>query len=161
MADATLVERDLSAGREVMSALEDAGFPFFAALWLLRSETQEWSLYIGSPEVDRYGPHAAYTKLQRILEEHQSPIPLRAISLVGTADSLLRLLGTAVSVDGPSEVRFTNNVINGVLIPDAVIYRLRLPTAVSGSESAKSKSRPTPTKRTNARKSRRDRGADL
>jgi len=140
-------------------ALDSARFPAFAALWLLRPESTEWTFYLGSPLVDIDGRHAAYSRLQTILEDSDVHVPLRAITLVGTADPLLQLLATAVAVEGGSEVRFQNSTINGVLIPDAVIYRLQRPGAFPdtvGTESGPSSGRTKParTKRTNAPKAR-------
>lgn len=160
MAEAALVETDISAGRELVLALDEARFSVFAALWLLRPESTEWTFYIGSPLVDVEGRHAAYARLQAILDDAPINVPLRAITLVGTTDSLLRLLSSAITLPGTSPVRFQNNTINGVLIPDAVIYRLQPPGAFPGlpgaesSRSAGAKPKPAPTKRTNAPKIR-------
>ena len=139
-------------------ALDAAHFTAFAALWLLRPESTDWTFYIGSPIVDAEGRHAAYKRLQTVLEDADVHVPLRIVTLVGVADPLIRLLLTAVAVDGISQVRFQNNTINGVLIPDAVIYRLQHPATlpgIAGPESqASTGEKPAPTKRTNASKAR-------
>lgn len=158
MADAALVETEMSAGRELVMALDAASFPAFAALWLLRPESDEWRFYIGSPLVDVEGRHAAYSRLQTILEEADVHLPLRVVTLVGTTDPLLQLLMTAVAVEGISQIRFQNNTISGVLIPDAVIYRLRRPGTLPGPAGMEppsaARTKPAATKRTNAPKAR-------
>ncbi len=126
MAEAALVAGDVDAGRELLSALDAAHFSVFAALWLMRSVEAGWTFCIGSTELESRGRHAAYAEVQRILTKAGTPLPLREITLLGSDEPLLQLLGTAINVsDG--EIRFTNNVINGVLIPDALIFRMVRP----------------------------------
>jgi len=157
VADTALVEHEVAAGRELLLALDSAGFPVFAALWLLRPEATDWTLYLGSPEVDQYGRHEAYSRLQRVLQTTSGSVPLRAITLVGSQDPLLGLLSGAIAVEGTSEVRFQNNMINGELIPDALIYRLQRPPARTTDERQPSKRKVPPTRRTNAPPSGRSR----
>jgi len=160
MAEAALVERNLNSGRELLQILDaESDFPVFAALWLLRSESSEWTLYIGSIVVDTEGKHEAYARLQRILEDSDFIVPLRSISLVGSQDRLLSSLAGAIVVEGVSEIRVQNSMFNGVPIPDAVIYRLLHPpkittasTTIVGTSSNTPRPKAKPTKRTNAPK---------
>lgn len=159
MADTALVESDLAAGKELVLLLDGSDFPIFAALWLLRQESTDWILFIGSEEVDKVGKHEAYARLQKIMAKNGAKVPLSEISLVGTSDRFLSLISGAIAVDGVSEVRFQNSMINGVLIPDALIYRLQRPSTTpqdkpygSANRNASNAGRttPKPTKRTNA-----------
>ena len=45
-------------------------------------------------------------------------------------------MGTVFNIEGTAEVRLRNNVINGVLIPDALVYRLERPLRSPKSTSA-------------------------
>jgi hypothetical protein len=157
MADSALVDRDLASGRELLLSLDQANFPVFAALWLFRPESADWTFYIGSVEVDNLGKHDAYAHLQAILDGIDSRVSLREISLVGSADPFLSLIVGAFGIGGVSEVRVQNSMINGVLIPDALIYRLQRPPSPMGPRTVQGSSsntvrqtKPRPTKRTNA-----------
>jgi hypothetical protein len=78
------------------------------------------------PLVDELGTRAAYRRLQEKTKGRVSPpVRLSEITLVGNRDPLVVLLRQAIQTGpGISRIRFTHNVINGVLIDDAVIYRL-------------------------------------
>lgn len=51
-------------------------------------------------------------------------MPLHLIALVESNDPYLKLLQVAIKVDN-GRITFSNNVINGVQIPDSVILRLK------------------------------------
>ena len=50
MAEAALVEADIEAGRELVRALDDAGFPVTGAAWIHYSDVDEWRLVIRTPK---------------------------------------------------------------------------------------------------------------
>jgi hypothetical protein len=153
MAYAALVESDVTAGRRLVETLDTAKFPMFAALWLLQPDADEWHLWIGSMLVDAVGRQRAYSQLQTALLDSENSIPFTSIYLVGSSDSTLARMGMAFSIGGLSEVRLRDNVINGVLIPDALVYRLERPPLPTIT-SAKTK-RPTPTSRTGGAKAKK------
>ena len=49
MDKATLVDVDITAGKQVLDILDEAGFKVIVAFWLYTSEFEAWRLYIGSP----------------------------------------------------------------------------------------------------------------
>jgi hypothetical protein len=148
MADSALVERQIADGRNLVAALDLNGFSVFAALWLYRAEVAHWLLIVGTTVVDKYGRHAAYEQLQQIMDSTESSLALRDVTLAGSDDPLLLTLASAIHVEGIGEVRFSNNMINGVLIPDALIYRITRPG--DASDPAPPRQRPKPTRRTGA-----------
>lgn len=156
MANATLVESDVTAGRRLVETLDTAGFPMFAALWLLQPDADEWHLWIGSTLVDAVGRQEAYSQLQTALLDSENSIPFTSLYLVGSSDSTLALMGMAFSIGGLSEVRLRDNVINGVLIPDALVYRLGPPALLPKTTAATR--RPAPTSRTGAAKAKKAKG---
>jgi hypothetical protein len=129
VAEATLVEADIDAGEKLLVQLDRSKFPVFAAFWMLQSESGEWRLILGTPVVDQAGTRSAYRRLQEQTKGRVSPpVPLSDISLVGTTDPLVKLLGQAIQTGpGVSRIRFSHNVIDGVLIQDALIYRMTNP----------------------------------
>ena len=134
MAATALVEQDLSEGRALLHTLDEANFPVFAALWLLDSDSGNWTLYMGSSEVDRLGgTYDAFARLQGILNSAKSQIALRRVTLVGTSDRFLsRIVGanTVKGFDERFDLRIQDTMLNGVFVEEAVIYRLRSPRAV-------------------------------
>ena len=118
-----------SAGEELTRRLDEARFVVSASLWLYIPETNTWRLIVGSPEVRTLGPKRAYRQVQSVISKmpsDQPRIPLKDITVIDSNDPLLNLLRIAIKTgDGISNVRFTRKVINGTLIEDAYIYRIR------------------------------------
>ncbi|NIR14929.1 MAG: hypothetical protein GWN86_13670, partial [Desulfobacterales bacterium] len=77
--------------------------------------------------VDQEGPQKAYAAVQKVLAQLPSSfeLSLRQISVISTEHDLVKLLRAAIHTGpGISGIRFTGNVINGVFIDDAYIYRM-------------------------------------
>jgi hypothetical protein len=64
---------------------------------------------------------------------------LDSIGLMEPDNPLIGLLALAIRTSGNdvSGIRFTNNVINGQLVPDAYIYRLSIPSAAEANASSR------------------------
>lgn len=128
MVKETLVDRDISDGKILIKMLEKSGFKVRSAFWLYVSELGEWSLFLASDYVDKYGQKKAYEFIQNELSKASSPISiyLSNINAVKVNDDMVNLLKVLIKT-GPNdlnEMRFTQNVINGVMIEDAFIYRI-------------------------------------
>ncbi len=132
MAQVTLVDADLSVGRELLDALDARKFAVSSALWLQREEGDEYRLIIATPVVDREGKQAAYMRLAGVLKDAalNDRMPLFRIEAVGESDPTVSLLRRFVSAAGSDvKLRLSNNVFDGVLVPDAYVYRLAKPEA--------------------------------
>ena len=116
------------AGIELIRRLDETQFIVSASLWLYIPEINAWRFIIASPEVRTQGPKKAYKKVQSVLSkipEDQPKIPLKDITVYDSNDPLISLLRVSIKTgDGISGIRFNRNVINGVLIEDAYIYRI-------------------------------------
>ena len=99
-----------------------------AAVWLLMDEEVGWRLVIASPEVTRVGGREFYGTIYDHWRPMDDPdLSFSVIAVVPPDDpTVARLRRVLQGVVGPglSELRFTGNVIDGVLIPDALIYRV-------------------------------------
>jgi hypothetical protein len=119
----------ISAGAELTRRLDEATFTVSASLWLYIPDANAWRLIIGSPEVRTNGPKKAYRQIQIVISkmpEDQPKIQLKDVSVIDSNDPLITLLRLAiVTREGISNIRLKQNVINGVLIEEAYIYRLR------------------------------------
>lgn len=124
MDKATLVERDIEAGRKLIQALDDQNFRVEAALWLYRSESDQWRLLIASPLADQQGWKWAYDLIQSVIKSEQLNLSLGDISVVNPKDSFIQLLKHGIHVRASSGARFSHNVIGNVFIEDMYVYRL-------------------------------------
>lgn len=135
MDKSTLVENVIKAGKELLDKLDKDGFDVKAALWYYLSEPAEWRLILASSTVDKEGPKKAYEKIQsqiRELEQHYKKtnehfdLSLENISVVSPNNNLIKLIKSVIKTKKGviSNLRFTRNVINNVLIEDAYIYRI-------------------------------------
>jgi hypothetical protein len=90
-----------------------------------QSEEEPFRLLLGSPLYDKLGHEKAYLKLAHaVIPEVNSP---RAhVTLRGTRDPLIRALrkmfSKTANVDG---MRLGGQMIGGVFIDDAYVYRIR------------------------------------
>ena len=118
----------ISAGAELTRRLDEARFIVSASLWLYMPDSNTWRFIIASPEVRTQGIKKAYKQVQSVVfgvPEDQPKIDLKDITVVDSKDPLISLLKVAIKTgEGISGIRFSQNMINGVLIEDAYIYRL-------------------------------------
>lgn len=122
-----LTDEKIVAGGELVREADALNMNITAALWFYFQEQEDWKLMISINGLDKIGPKSTYNKLQKLIaktniKEH---ISLSEIALVKPKSPLINLLKMAVRTGpGISGIRFTGNVINGQLIPDAHIYRI-------------------------------------
>jgi len=125
MASQALVEPQVDDGASLLAALDAANLPIHAAFWLYSSDWGEWRLMIASPLVDQGGPRKTYKRVQDALRKLPGVhIRLDQITVVGLKHPMVSALRSAIST-GPAitTIRLTNNLFNGVLIEDAILYR--------------------------------------
>jgi hypothetical protein len=126
MAAAVLVESDVEMGRELLRILDETKFPVTAAAWIFFPDIEEWRLVIRTPKAER-NLQQALLELAVSLDQRgdlRKRLDLSRVKLVPPEDKMLAAMGSVVRVEGTSNIRFSRNVINGVLIDDALIYRL-------------------------------------
>ena len=127
MVTAALTDEMIQSGRSLIEELDKAGLSVDVAMWMLFPEISAWKLMISSPGFITKGPKAAYDVVQKALSKIGHPqLKLDDIVIAKAEVPLLKLMRMAVRTGDQSlaSIRFTNNVINGQLIPDALIYRL-------------------------------------
>ncbi|MER8375315.1 hypothetical protein [Mesorhizobium sp. M1409] len=129
----TLVESDIEAGLTAVKALEAAGLPIAAAMWLRLHDSSKWELYIASPDVETHGPTTVNRFIDRILLAINSPISLDEVTVANTTNhfinkaSLLSILtgGRSNSFTVASNLmRFANSTFDGVEVDEGVIYKI-------------------------------------
>ena len=119
----------IEGGKSLVAQLDAGRAQVTAAFWLLWQEPEQgvWKLMIALDDVAIEGPRAAYEKIQKALAKVAYPqaLSLDDVALLKLDAPILKLLRIAIRTGpGMSSIRFSQNVINGQLIPDAYIYRL-------------------------------------
>ncbi len=130
MVSAALVKQDLtpemiSAGADLVRALDAANIPVTAAFWLYYGDDPDWRLRIVSPEVAQLGTLQFYRKLGDQMRALQRPeLTSSNVTAVESDNRIVVALRKALKVPGIASIRYTGNVFNGILFPDALIYRV-------------------------------------
>jgi hypothetical protein len=117
----------IAAGAELIRRLDEMRFIVSASLWFYLPDLNTWRFIIGSPEVRTQGPKKAYKQVQSAITKipaAQPKISLKDITVVDSNDPLISLFRGFMKMNGEG-IRLTHNVINGVSIEDAYIYRIR------------------------------------
>ena len=129
MVASALVSRKIELGKRLIQRLDTSGFQVTAAFWYYFSEPEQWRLVIASPTVESQGRQAAYAEIHKIQRRGRGVrLPLLSVSeitAVSPNDPLVKLLSSAIRTGpGIAGIAFSRNVINGIYIEDAYIYRL-------------------------------------
>ena len=130
MAAGSLVEDEVRSGAEFLEALDESGFNADAALWIYNSETDTWKLtiaYSGKKSDIEQKYRQAADVLSRLRENAEGDAPvldLSKVRIVHDSDMLISGLRPVIRVEGVSSVRFSQNMINGIYVEDALIYRM-------------------------------------
>lgn len=126
MATAILVDADVDMGREFIRILDEASFPVTGAAWIFFPDVEEWRLVIRTPKAEK-NLQQALLEIAVALDSQgdlRKRLDLSRVKLVPPKDKMLAAMGSVVRADGLSTIRFSRNIVNGVLIDDALIYRL-------------------------------------
>lgn len=127
MVATTLTDKLINGGKGLIQELDASGNMVEAALWFYFPEEGSWKLMLSFSNIEKAGPKASYSKVQKALYrmKEKDSLSLDDVALAKPNAPQINLLKIAIKTGpGISGIRFTNNVINGQLISDAYIYRL-------------------------------------
>ena len=131
MVEAALTPQLIQEGAELLQALDKAGLAPDAAFWFYFSDVNAWELVLAELMVGPRGPREVYKQIQRTLGALSDKIKTLSLAdvVVAKPDApIVSVLERAVRTGpGIGGIRFSQNVIDGVLIEDAYIYRLAKP----------------------------------
>ena len=123
-----LTDRLVEDGVALVLALDATVIKPRSAFWFLFSDVGSWKLVIADPKLGPDGPRGAYKQIQKVLKKLQkksNSLVLEDVVLAKPDAPIVEVMRTALRTGpGISGIRFTGNMINGVLIDDAYIYRL-------------------------------------
>jgi hypothetical protein len=120
-------EPRIEEGKELVKALDKEGLYPEVALWFYLAESNNWRFILSSSSFPKSGQNIYSDFIDKYRDLPQiKAIRLENITLLPGTDNLISMLKTAVKTNSRDidNIRFTSNVINGVLIEDALIYRL-------------------------------------
>ncbi len=127
MDNTILVTSNIEAGQKIVEKLDEGDFKPTAAFWFYVSDLKEWQLMLASNFVDQKGPLASYKYVQEKLMEIFPDISVSIINIVllSPQNELIKLFQTVIRTENKvGGIRFARNIINGVFIEDAYIYRM-------------------------------------
>ncbi len=118
-----LTEEQISSGKLLLEALDRSGMAIKSAFWFYRPEALDWKLGISAAH--RVSPREFYTRIQRIMGLlPENRLSLEHLAVFRPDAPLVRLLRDVIRVDQANGgVRLSGNVVNGVRLPDMVVYR--------------------------------------
>lgn len=123
---AQLSEKFIADGRAFVQALDGAGVVSSAALWLWRGNENAWRFVLSSPLIDDKGGDMP-VKIAAVLATMPQGFAVERANLLlfPPNDPAIQTLHKAIQTGpGITAMRMTGNVINGVRIDDAYVYRL-------------------------------------
>jgi hypothetical protein len=126
---ATLTKEMIEAGAALVRKLDECGVQPDAAFWFYFPDIQQWKLVFAEVKLGAEGPKQIYKKIQETLSNFRAELgelSLDNVTLAKPDTPIVALLRIAIRTGpGINGIRFTNNVINGIVIEDAYIYRLQ------------------------------------
>ena len=133
MVETQLTPELIREGAILVEALDKAGVSPDAALWLYSPEVATWKLLLAQTKVKTDGPREVYRTIQKTLNALRNQIAhvrLEDVAVTAPDVPIIKLLAQAI-IFGPgiSGIRLKQNVLDGMLIEDAYIYRLKRPAA--------------------------------
>ena len=128
----TLVESDIGTGYTAVKALEVAGLPIAAAMWLKLRDAGTWNLYITSPDVEKFGPTTIYLFVTEILKGISSTIEQNLIIVTNTTNHFVNSFARDhiahwplhKSFNAGAVLKINNFTLEGADVESAIVYKI-------------------------------------
>ncbi len=119
----------MQEGAALIAKLDADGVAPDAALWFYFADIGAWKLLLGETKVGANGPREVYRAVQKALHSLRNEVAhlsLEDVTVAKPDAPLFKVLRQAITTgSGIGGMRFRRNVINGTMIDDAYIYRLK------------------------------------
>jgi hypothetical protein len=116
----------VNAGHTIVKALDTAGIPPRAAMWVHNTDTNAWKLWI-VPHASVKDKRDFYRRIADIVSKHRAElggIDASDTELVSDEHPAIRGLRVILKMPGLGAARFTDNRFNGFFLPDGIILRM-------------------------------------
>ena len=126
MAGTPLVDLDVRMGRELIQLLDERGFPITGAAWIFVPEMGQWRLFLRTPRaaVDLLQAYRDVSDAMDDKGDLRTRLELSRVKLVPPTDRTLLAMGRVVREPGLAAIPFASNVVDGIFLDDALVYRL-------------------------------------
>ena len=125
MAEATLVNPDVSEGQMILDSLDRADIKVAVALFMMTPGYEDWQLVLSSSSFDQVDTLKAYQSVAKALGDRFS-IRLPPIMILPTRDPFVRelrkIFGKTADVTG---MRLGGQKIGNRFVEDAYVYRIK------------------------------------
>jgi hypothetical protein len=114
------------AAQALVQLLDEAGLPPRAALWTYTSDSDSWRLWV-VPPTELKDKREFYLRLADVFAAHASEVAgldMGEVQFIEAKHPVIQGLGRIFHAEGNGEIRFTNNMLNGYFLPDAIIIRM-------------------------------------
>lgn len=116
------------AGNFLLKELKKRDLDVKAALWFFYTDFSTWKYIVVIDDFELKGPAYVYNIVSQINRNHKSSkyhaIPLDLVEAKGKNSLIYKVLIHTLHVEQGSPVRFSNMQVNGIEIPDSVIYQM-------------------------------------
>ncbi len=121
-----LVGPEIEGAKRLVGLMDKAGLNPRAALWVYNEDTEIWRLWIvPAPEIKE--KLEFYRRLAVIVSENREllgTLDTGSTEFVKESHPAIQGLKGLIRVESLSDVRFSNNMLNGFYLPDAIILRM-------------------------------------
>lgn len=122
------IEPKIELGKSLLELLDLQKTGVSSYFWFYLSNSNSWRLVIAAKVYENKEMKDNYKDFIERFGDNEivKQIGLSNITIISNSDNFLNLFRSAIKTNSTSiaGIRFTSNIINGVLIEDAYIYRL-------------------------------------
>lgn len=126
MVEETLVGPNVRLAQTLTTILDREGLSPRAVLWARPSDAGSWKLWI-VPALGEDDKRDFYLRVAKTFAGHQSELvgfDIGDVQFVRADHPAISGLQEFGRIDGVNEVRFSNNLLNGYFLPDAIVVRM-------------------------------------
>lgn len=130
MVEDALVSADVEAAQRLIELLDEEGLEPRAALWVFSPDHGRWRLWL-VPRADGRGVQIreVYMRISRVISKNRDEmqnIDIGDIDILEEKHEAIKELSKLFRIDGIGRVHISNNKLNNIFIPEAIILRLAL-----------------------------------
>lgn len=123
-----LVGPNIAGAQKLTQLLDNAGTPPRAVLWVLKSDTSLWRLWI-VPAKEIKDKLEFYRRIVDVISDHRDElagVEASDTEFVTDKHPAISGLQRIIRVEGTSDMHFSNNTLNGFFLPEAIVIRMAL-----------------------------------
>lgn len=116
----------VAGGHRLVDLLSKEGSPPRAAIWVHYPDANTWKLWI-VPNKDITDRFEFYQQISRVISsarESMHGLDAGEIEMIAADHEAMQALKSMFRVSGNSDIRISNNTLNGFFIPDGIILHL-------------------------------------